>query len=60
MCKPDKDEYIKALEERNAVQIKRIDILVAMNNWLKKRINELETRERERLLENPPSTENTS
>ena len=53
MDEPDestkKDEYIKVLEERVAVQGKRIDVVVAMNNWLKRRITELQTRERENL-----------
>ena len=44
-----KDEYIKVLEEKNAVQSKRIDVVVAMNNWLKKRVDESQTRERENL-----------
>lgn len=44
-----RDELIKVLEERVAVQNKRIDVVVAMNNWLKKRIDELQIRERENL-----------
>lgn len=47
-----KDEYIKVLEEKNAIQSKRIDVVVAMNNWLKRRVAESETRERESLLNN--------